>query len=173
MLLGHWIEMKSVMGASRALEELARLMPSEAHRLKENDETEDVGIDQLEPGNKVLVKPGEKIPVDGRIIEGESDVNESAITGESKPVSKKDGDTVIGGAVNGEGSLKLEVTKTGKDSYLSQVIELVRAAGGFRAARHHPAPGRGRPDHVPQHRDRRRECKTRPFSAHRPRALNA
>lgn len=128
MLLGHWIEMKSIMGASRALEELAKLMPSEAHRLKDNGEVEEVKIEDLESKDKVLVKPGEKIPVDGKVLDGESDVNEAAITGESKPVGKKKDDKVIGGAVNGNGSLTVEVTKTGKDSYLSQVIELVKTA---------------------------------------------
>lgn len=128
MLLGHWIEMKSIMGASQALEELAKLMPSEAHRLKESGDIEEVKIEDLQSKDKVLIKPGEKIPVDGIVLEGESDVDESAITGESKPVSKKKDDKVIGGAVNGEGSLTVQVTKTGKDSYLSQVIELVRIA---------------------------------------------
>jgi Cu2+-exporting ATPase len=128
MLLGHWIEMRSVMGASRALEELAELMPSQAHLVSEDGSVRDVGIEDLEKGNRVLVKPGEKIPIDGTVTEGESEVNEAAITGESKPVRKKIEDTVIGGAVNGDGSLTVEVTKTGKDSYLSQVIELVRAA---------------------------------------------
>ncbi len=128
MLLGHWIEMKSVMGASRALEELAKLMPSEAHLVKEDGNVEEVNIEALKSGNKVLIRPGEKIPVDGKVIVGESDVNEAAITGESKPVGKKKNDTVIGGAVNGDGSLTVEVTKTGKDSYLSQVIDLVRSA---------------------------------------------
>jgi Cu2+-exporting ATPase len=128
MLLGHWIEMRSIMGASRALEELAKLMPAEAHLVAEDGTNTEVKIEELRPGNKVLVKPGEKIPVDGRIIEGESEINEAALTGESKPVNKKKNDLVIAGAVNGVGSLTVEVTKTGKDSYLSQVIELVRKA---------------------------------------------
>ncbi|MBD3268776.1 MAG: heavy metal translocating P-type ATPase [Candidatus Omnitrophica bacterium] len=133
MLLGHWIEMKSIMGASRALEELAKLMPSEAHRLKDNGEIEEVKIEDLQSKDKVLIKPGEKIPVDGKVLDGESDVNEAAITGESKPVSKKKDNTVIGGAVNGDGSLTVQVTKTGRDSYLSQVIELVRTASGSKS----------------------------------------
>ncbi|MBD3245537.1 MAG: heavy metal translocating P-type ATPase [Candidatus Omnitrophica bacterium] len=128
MLLGHWIEMRSVMGASRALHELAKLMPSKAHRVKEDGSLEEVPVGQLSPGDVVRIKPGEKIPVDGKVLDGESDVNEAAITGESKPVSKKKDDTVIGGAVNGDGSITVEVTKTGKDSYLSQVIELVKTA---------------------------------------------
>ncbi len=128
MLLGHWIEMKSVMGASRALEELAKLMPSEAHKLMEDGSVRDIPLDQLQSGDKVLIKPGEKIPADGKVVDGESSVNEAMITGESKPVSKQEGEKVIGGAINGEGSLTIVVEKTGKDSYLSQVVDLVRQA---------------------------------------------
>jgi len=128
MLLGHWLEMKSVMGASRALEELARLMPSEAHRLRPDGATEDVPLENLRPGDRVLVKPGEKVPADGSVQEGESSVNEAMLTGESRPVAKARGAKVIGGSINGEGSLTVEITKTGRDSYLSQVIELVRQA---------------------------------------------
>jgi Cu2+-exporting ATPase len=128
MLLGHWIEMKSVMGASRALEELARLMPSEAHKLMEDGSVKDVPLDELHSGDRVLIKPGEKVPADGKIVEGETSVNEAMITGESKPVSKKEGGKVIGGAINGEGSIIIEVEKTGKDSFLSQVIDMVQQA---------------------------------------------
>ena len=128
MLLGHWIEMRSVMGASRALEELARLMPSEAHRLKADGDTEDVPLDELVAGDRVLVRPGEKIPADGEVVEGESSLDESMLTGESKPVSKTPDATVVGGSVNGEGSLTVRVSKTGEDSYLAQVIALVRQA---------------------------------------------
>ncbi|MFO7566532.1 MAG: copper-translocating P-type ATPase [Enhygromyxa sp.] len=128
MLLGHWIEMRSVMGASRALEELARLMPSSARRLREDGGAEDVPISALREGDRVLVRPGEKLPVDGEIVEGSSTLDESMFTGESKPVDKKVGDRVIGGAVNGEGSLTVEVSKTGEESYLAQMIELVEAA---------------------------------------------
>ena len=128
MLLGHWIEMKSVMGASRALEELVKLMPSEAHKLMKDGQIQDVPLDELRSGDKVLIKPGEKIPADGNVIEGETSVNEAMITGESKPVSKKVGSEVIGGAINGEGSITVVVKKTGKDSFLSQVIDLVRQA---------------------------------------------
>jgi len=128
MLLGHWIEMKSVMGASRALEELARLMPSDAHKLMADGTIKDVPLSELTVGDRVLVKPGEKIPADGEVVEGETSVNESMLTGESKPVSKKSGSKVIGGSINGEGSMTVEVNKTGKDSFLSQVIELVREA---------------------------------------------
>ena len=128
MLLGHWIEMKSVMGASKALEELARLMPSDAHKVMPDGSVEDVPLSDLNSGDKVLIKPGEKIPADGEVIEGETSINESMLTGESIPVSKKQGIKVIGGSVNGEGSITVEVQKTGKDSYLSQVIDLVRQA---------------------------------------------
>jgi len=128
MLLGHWIEMKSVMGASRALEELAKLMPSDAHKFMDDESTKEVPIDTLEPGDKVLIKPGEKIPVDGQVLEGESSVNEAMLTGESKPVVKKKGSKVIGGAINGEGSITAEVQKTGKESFLSQMIDLVEHA---------------------------------------------
>ncbi|TCK02526.1 heavy metal translocating P-type ATPase [Phorcysia thermohydrogeniphila] len=128
MLLGHWIEMKSVMGASKALEELAKLMPSKAHKLMPDGTLRDIPLQELKPGDIVLVKPGEKIPADGVVIEGETSVNEAMLTGESKPVPKKKGSIVIGGSINGEGSIKVEVKKTGKDSFLSQVIELVRKA---------------------------------------------
>ncbi|HCF61066.1 MAG TPA: heavy metal translocating P-type ATPase, partial [Myxococcales bacterium] len=97
MLLGHWLEMKSVMGASRALEELARLMPSEAHRLEPDGSLEDVPVDSLAPGDKLVVKPGEKVPADGVVVAGESSVNEAMLTGESQPVAKVPGAQVIGG----------------------------------------------------------------------------
>jgi len=127
MLLGHWLEMRSVMGASKALEELVKIMPSVAH-LKKDGETVDVGVDQLKVGDRVLIKPGEKVPVDGTVVEGTSSVNESMLTGESKPVTKKPGNEVIGGSINGEAAFVVKVEKTGKDTYLSQVVELVRAA---------------------------------------------
>ncbi|WP_459899943.1 copper-translocating P-type ATPase [Desulfobaculum senezii] len=128
MLLGHWIEMRSVMAASSALEKLAALLPSTAHRRTSGGDVEDVPVSDLAPGDEIIIKPGEKVPADGRITKGESSVNEAMITGESVPVSKRAGDDVIGGAVNGEGSLTVEVAKTGDDSYLSQVISLVRQA---------------------------------------------
>ena len=128
MLLGHWIEMKSVMGASNALEELVKLMPNEAHRLDDEGNAEDVPLSELKSGDRVLVKPGEKIPVDGVIVDGKSAVDESMLTGESVPVEKKEDDEVIGGSVNKEGSLTVQVEKTGEDSYLSQVIRMVREA---------------------------------------------
>ena len=128
MLLGHWLEMRSVMGASRALEELARLMPSEAHRLQPDGQVSDVPLADLKAGDRVLIKPGEKVPADGDVTEGESSVDEAMLTGESRPVSKTKGAKVIGGSINGEGSLTVEIKRTGRESYLSQVIELVRQA---------------------------------------------
>lgn len=128
MLLGHWIEMKSILGAGQALEALVKLMPSVAHRLLENGDVQDVSLDQLNFNDKVIVKPGEKIPADGIVIEGVTSVNESMLTGESKPVLKEKNLAVIGGSVNGEGSITIQVKKTGKDSFLSQVIELVKQA---------------------------------------------
>ncbi len=128
MLLGHWIEMRSVMGASKALEELAKLMPSDAHKLMPDGSVKDVPLSELAMDDKVLIKPGEKIPADWVITEGESAVNEAMLTGESTPVTKKTNDKVIGGAINGEGSLTIAVKGTGKDSFLSQVIDLVKQA---------------------------------------------
>lgn len=128
MLLGHWIEMRSVMGASKAMEELARLMPSDAHKIMPDGAVNDVPVDELARDDKLLIKPGEKIPADGDIVEGESSVNEAMLTGESTPVSKKSGGKVIGGSINGEGSLTIEVKGTGKDSFLSQVMDLVQQA---------------------------------------------
>lgn len=128
MLLGHWIEMKSIMGAGKALEELAKLMPSNAHKIMSDKSIQDVLVSELEINDHILVKPGEKVPADGVIIEGESSINESMLTGESKPVIKAKEAEAIGGSVNGEGSLTVEVKKIGKDSYLSQVIRLVKEA---------------------------------------------
>ncbi len=128
MLLGHWVEMRSVMGASRALNELAKLMPSTAHLVQSDGSTKDVPVDELSPGDLVLVKPGEKIPVDGRVEKGETDVNEAMLTGESRPVPKRKGDKIIGGSINGEGAVEVKIEKTGKDTYLSQVINLVKQA---------------------------------------------
>ncbi|GGM29474.1 heavy metal translocating P-type ATPase [Paraliobacillus quinghaiensis] len=128
MLLGHWIEMRSVMGASNALEELVKMMPSEAHLVDENGDITDISIEELTQGNRVLVKPGEKIPVDGKIVKGQSTIDESMLTGESVPVEKEVDDEVIGGAINGEGSLIVSVVKTGEESYLSQVVTMVKEA---------------------------------------------
>ncbi len=128
MLLGHWIEMKSVMGASGALEALVRLLPATAHRITDGEEAEEVPVTELKPGDKVLVKPGEKVPIDGIILKGRSNFNESMLTGESRPVAKGEGQEAVGGAVNGEGAVTLEVQKTGDQTYLSQVIDMVKRA---------------------------------------------
>jgi len=128
MLLGHWIEMRSIMGASNALTELAMLMPKDAHKMTSGNNTVDIPLGELKVGDNILVKPGEKFPADGNIIEGETSVNESMLTGESKLVIKKIGTQVIGGSINGEGSVTVEVKKTGKDSFLSSVIKLVQEA---------------------------------------------
>ncbi len=127
MLLGHWIEMKSVAGASRELELLVQLMPSDAH-LVHDDHIMDVKTASLKENDIILIKPGEKIAADGIIIEGDSYLNESMLTGESKPVAKKKDDKVIAGSLNGNGSLKIKVAHGAKDSYLSQVIKLVQDA---------------------------------------------
>ncbi len=127
MLLGHWIEMKSVMGASKALEKLSALIPDNARLLKGKDIIE-IKTNELKDGDIILIKPGEKIPTDGLVIEGQSFVNESMLTGESKPVSKAKGDKVIGGAVNEDGSLQVEVKGVGSNSYLNKVINLVKQA---------------------------------------------
>lgn len=127
MLLGHWIEMKSVLGASRALEKLVELMPSTAHLVKDG-EIIDVELSELKKEDSVLIRPGEKIPSDGLIMKGSSYIDESMLTGESVPVEKESGDLVIGGSVNGDGSLEIQVESTGEDSYLSKVINLVRNA---------------------------------------------
>ena len=128
MLLGHWVEMRSVMGAGRALEELAALMPSEAHRVTNDGSTENIPVDKIQDGDQLLVKPGEKVPADGIITKGRSSLDESMLTGESQPAERNEGDEVIGGAVNGDGALTLTVQKTGENTYLSQVISLVETA---------------------------------------------
>jgi len=127
MLLGHWIEMKSVAGASSELELLVQLMPDDAHMVM-GEMVHEVKTDTLKENDIILIKPGEKIPADGIIIEGTSYVNESMLTGESKPVEKNIEDKLIAGSLNGNGSLKLKVTHTSKDSYLSKVIQLVNDA---------------------------------------------
>jgi len=124
MLLGHWIEMKSVAGASKELELLVQLMPSDAHMVMP-DMIHDVKTDTLKVNDIILVKPGEKVAADGIILDGESYLNESMLTGESKPVLKTKGDKVIAGAINGNGSIKVTVSHAAKDSYLSQVVKLV------------------------------------------------
>ncbi len=127
MLIGHYFEMKSVMGASRSLELLVKMMPATAHHIMEG-QIHEMPVEQLKIGDKVLVKPGEKIPVDGIVLEGESYLDESTLTGESKPVKKEKGSKVIGGSVNSNGSLTVRVTSTGKDSYLNKIVKLVEDA---------------------------------------------
>lgn len=124
MLLGHWIEMRSIVGASRGLELLVALMPDDAH-LVIADKVQDVKTDTLKTNDIVLIKPGEKVTADGIISDGESYLNESMLTGESKPVKKVKGDKVIDGSINGNGSFKVTVSHAAKDSYLSQVVKLV------------------------------------------------
>ncbi len=127
MLLGHWIEMKSVAGASRELELLVQLMPADAHMVMPGM-VHDVKTDTLKANDIILVKPGEKVAADGIILEGESYLNESMLTGESKPVLKTKGNKVIAGAINGNGAIKVTVSHAAKDSYLSKVIKLVNDA---------------------------------------------
>ncbi|MDO8365846.1 MAG: copper-translocating P-type ATPase, partial [Saprospiraceae bacterium] len=138
MLLGHWLEMKSVAGASKALELMVKMLPAEAH-MYHGDMLHDMRVDALKIGDLVLVKPGEKIPVDGTVMEGISSVNESMLTGESVPVQKTSGTKVIAGALNGEGSLKIQVDKSGKDSYLNKVIALVQEAQSAKSKTQHLA----------------------------------
>lgn len=128
MLLGHWLEMRSVMGASRALEKLVELLPDRAHLIREDGEVEEVPVGALKPGDRVLVKPGEKVPVDGKLAKGETSVDLSMLTGESVPVARRPGDDLIGGSVNGEGAVEMIIEKTGADTYISQVIDIVRKA---------------------------------------------
>ncbi len=129
MLLGHWLEMRSVRQASGALDELAKLMPDEAERINENGQTETVAVSQLSAGDRVLVRPGASIPADGEVYDGRSDVNEAMITGESKLVKKESGSRAIGGTVNeGSGSLRIEITATGDETALSGIMRLVKEA---------------------------------------------
>ncbi|MFP4432471.1 MAG: copper-translocating P-type ATPase [Spirochaetaceae bacterium] len=127
MLAGHWIEMASVLSASSALEELVELMPQEAHR-KQDGQVEDIPLSDVKKGDILLIKPGEKIPSDGVVVKGESYIDESMLTGESRPVKKIPDDKLIGGSINGDGSLELKVENAGEDSYLSKIIEMVREA---------------------------------------------
>lgn len=128
LLLGHWMEMRAVVGTSGALNALVKLIPPTANRQNEKGEIDVVDTATLHVGDTILVRPGEKIPIDGEVVGGESSVNESLITGESKPVRKTVGSTVIGGALNVDGSLTVRITKTGKDTALAQIVQLVRGA---------------------------------------------
>ena len=127
MLLGHWIEMKSVRGAQGALKELAKLIPDNAEVVR-GDKTEIIPLNELRVGDVVIVKPGAQVPADGKIVDGRSDLNESIITGESKPVEKKISDIVIAGSINGDGSLKVRIEKVGEETFLAGVMRLVADA---------------------------------------------
>jgi len=127
LLLGHWMEMRAVRGTAGALRELVRLIPPTANRVLDG-QVEEVPTSEVQVGDILLVRPGEKVPIDGEVIEGRSSVNEAMITGESKPVSKEPGDAVIGGTLNGEGALRIRVTRTGEETALAQIINLVKEA---------------------------------------------
>jgi Cu2+-exporting ATPase len=128
MLLGHWLEMRSVRQASGALDELAKLMPDEAERIKADGSTETISAASLQTGDLLLVRPGASVPADGEVIEGQSSLNESMITGESRPVKKSTGDKVIAGTINGDGSLRVRVTATGDETALAGIMRLVDQA---------------------------------------------
>ena len=128
MLLGHWIEMEAISNAGNALQRMAELLPSDATVLLENGTTEDRSLKDIIIGDKVIIKAGENMPADGVIVDGKTSVNESMITGESRAVQKKPGDKVIGGSVNGSGTLTVEVTGTGESGFLAQVMTLVDQA---------------------------------------------
>jgi P-type Cu2+ transporter len=138
MLLGHWIEMRSVDTARGALRELAKLLPDTATRVTDDGE-ETVPVTELRAGDLLLVRPGESIPADGIVRRGESDINEAMVTGESRPVKKQEGDEVIAGTINGEGSLRVEVTGTGKDTKLSGIMRLVSEAQESKSRAQHLA----------------------------------
>lgn len=128
MLLGHWIEMRSIRQASGALDALARLMPDTAERIGPNGQLEEVAVSDLRQDDLVLIRPGASIPADGEVVEGESAVNEAMITGESQPVHKHPGERVVGGSVNGDGSLRARVTATGEGTALAGIMRLVQQA---------------------------------------------
>ncbi len=128
MLLGHWIEMRSVRRASSALDELAKLIPDTAERITETGDIEEVSVNDLDEGDLVLVRPGASVPADGVVEEGDSEVNEAMITGESKPVTKDPGDEVIAGTVNGDGSLRVRIAATGEETTLAGIMRLVEDA---------------------------------------------
>ena len=138
MLLGHWIEMRSIDQAQGALQELAKLLPDKAARITDEGE-EEVPVSELQEGDLVLVRPGERVPVDGVVREGESDLNEAMITGESRPVKKREGDEVVAATVNGEGSLRVEVTGTGENTKLSGIMRFVSEAQKSKSRAQHLA----------------------------------
>jgi Cu2+-exporting ATPase len=132
MLLGHWLEMRSRMAASRALQSLVALLPSVVH-VERNQQVTDIPLQELQNNDIIIVKPGEKIPADGIVKEGTSYINESMLTGESVPVKRGKDEKVIGGSVNGDGALMIQVTGTGNDSYLNKVINMVQSAQGAKS----------------------------------------
>ena len=131
LLFGHYMEMRAVRASGSALRELASLIPPSAHLLRDGEVVE-VPTAEVKSGDRLLVRPGERVPIDGRVLEGRSSVNEAMITGESRPVPKGPGDEVIGGTINGEGALRIEVTKTGAETALSQIIAMVERAQASR-----------------------------------------
>ena len=133
MLLGHWLEMRSVRQASGALNELAKLMPDTAERVRNDGSTEEVGVTDLSKGDVLLVRPGSSMPTDGEIVEGHSELNEALITGESQPVAKGEGDKVIGGTINGDGSLRIRVTALGDETAIAGIMRLVEEAQGSKS----------------------------------------
>jgi Cu2+-exporting ATPase len=133
MLLGHWVEMRSVVSASSALDELAAMVPDVAHRIDEDGSITDVSVEELEVGQRFVVRPGEQVPVDGDVVDGRSSMNEAFLTGESKPVSKQPGSEIVSGAINGEGALTVAVARTGDDTTLSQIMRLVQDAQASRS----------------------------------------
>ncbi len=128
MLLGHWIEMNSVMNAGSALNKLAELLPDNAHLVESDGQTKDVSVHELSEGQTILIKSGEKVPADGTIVDGSTALNESLITGESRDVQKSVDDSVIGGSINGSGTIKVKITGTGESGYLSKVMNMVSEA---------------------------------------------
>lgn len=128
MLLGHWVEMRAVMGAGDALKEMAELLPADAHVWSDDGTVADVPLDQVQVGQTVVVEAGEKVPADGEVVDGSSQVNEALVTGEARAVEKAPGDAVFGGSQNGDGTLYVRVTGTGESGYLAQVMRLVSQA---------------------------------------------
>ncbi|MFC0275475.1 heavy metal translocating P-type ATPase [Enterococcus devriesei] len=128
MLLGHWVEMSAVSNASNALKKLAELLPDEVNKIEADGSTKKVKLQEIKKADRLLVRAGDKMPTDGEIIDGSTIVDESAVTGESKGVQKTVGDSVIGGSVNGDGTIQLKVTGTGEDGYLAKVMTMVKQA---------------------------------------------
>ena len=133
VLFGHWMEMRSRRGSADALNALLRLAPSQANVIRPTGEVETVPVEQVQVGDLLLLRPGEKVPVDGIVTEGESAIDESMVTGESLPVSKQQGSEVIGGTVNGSGSLRITATKVGSETALAQIVQLVQTAQNSKA----------------------------------------